>query len=907
MIGQTISHYQILSELGRGGMGVVYEAQDLRLRRRVALKFLPAELARDSTTLDRFMVEARAASALNHPNICTIYAVETADGQSFISMELLEGQSLDAKLATGPLPLDRLLDIGIQLADALDAAQAKGIVHRDIKPANIFVTPREQVKVLDFGLAKLTRATEFAGETLATVSPPAHLTSPGSTVGTIAYMSPEQARGEELDGRTDLFSLTAVIYQMATGTLPFAGNTSAVIFNGILEREPAPVTQLNPSLPPKLDEIVQKGLEKDRDLRYQTAADLRGDLKRLKRDADSGKKASQSASPSSPAVPVTSAQPVSQTRSSSAVIAAAKQHKLQAGITTLIVAAVIAAAGYGIYTFLSRSRPVPFQNISVTKITDTGNATLAAISPDGKYITSVIRENGLASLWLRNVPTNSNTQVQPPADVYYLGLRFSPDGNYLFFERSEPGNPDEKFVYRVPLLGGTPQKLAEDMDSNISFSPDGRWFTFVRFNNPEAGNYRLIIRSTDTGEEKVLASGPIREGLYAPQWSPDGKVIAASAIQTSGPLVSLVALDAKTGARHAVFASNGILPGLTAWMPDGSGLLSLVQEKATNFNRRQISFISYPGGKYYPITRDPNSYSDLSIAADGRTASTVLSEEHWNFFVMPAGGRAEEAREVTSAESSTNFTWTRENQVITDQNNVLNLVNPETGVKSTVPMAQGEPSGNPSACSDGQYVVLDLGFHAGAGAVNIWRMDAGGGNLMQLSHGKLDTSPACSPDNQWVYYVDQSNDRKLARVSINGGESRILSSLPILSTFDVSPDGNWAAFATLEHTGEHREKLALVPLGSPGGQSNCKVADFQRFRFGLLHFSRDGKSVVYATRENGVDNLWSQPLDGSAGKFITDFKSERIYDFHWSFDGKQLALVRGHTDTDVVLIRDLQR
>src|SRR6266568_2715628 len=302
MIGQIILHYRIVGQLGSGGMGVVYEAQDLTLGRRVALKFLPPELARDAASLDRFLLEARAASALNHPNICTIYAVENEGGQSFIAMELLEGQSLDHKLLGPPLPLDRLLDIAIQLADALDAAHAKGIIHRDIKPANIFLTPRGQVKVLDFGLAKLTRP-ELEMKTIGATqdSPiPANLTSPGATVGTIAYMSPEQARGEELDTRSDLFSMGTVLYQMATGKLPFAGATSAVVFHAILELDPVSALQLNAALPPKLQEIIEKLLEKDRDLRYQSAADLRGDLKRLRRDVESGKKGT--AAPSGSAV-----------------------------------------------------------------------------------------------------------------------------------------------------------------------------------------------------------------------------------------------------------------------------------------------------------------------------------------------------------------------------------------------------------------------------------------------------------------------------------------------------------------------------------------------------------------------------------------------------------------------------
>src|SRR6266700_2993666 len=474
MIGQTISHYRITGQLGSGGMGVVYEAQDLTLGRRVALKFLPPDVARDSAALDRFLFEARAASALNHPNICTIYAVENSDGQSFIAMELLEGQSLDHKLLGPPLPLDRLLDISIQLTEALEAAHAKGIVHRDIKPANIFITQRSQIKVLDFGLAKLTREAEMAMDTVASQRGPAHLTSPGSTVGTVAYMSPEQARGEDLDARSDLFSLGAVMCQMATGRLPFTGATSAVIFSAILEHDPVPPLELNSELPPKLQEIIEKALEKDRDLRYQSAADLRGDLKRLKRDAESGRKPQASASSVAiPSATTVDTSPSVRPASSSAVATAVRQNKLGTGVTAGIVLLLVAAAAYGIYSLATRNRPMPFQNFSVSKLTDTGDAVSAAISPDGKYILSVMRSSGLASLWLRNVPTNSNTQVQPPADVYYGGLRFSRDGNYFYFVRSDPGNPELKFLYRAPLLGGTPLKLLSDVDSNITFSPDG--------------------------------------------------------------------------------------------------------------------------------------------------------------------------------------------------------------------------------------------------------------------------------------------------------------------------------------------------------------------------------------------------------------------------------------------------
>jgi len=904
MIGQTILHYRIIGPLGSGGMGVVYEAQDLTLGRRVALKFLPPELARDQAALDRFLLEARAASALNHPNICTIYAVENDGGQAFISMELLEGLSLDRKLDAGPLAIDRVLEISIQLADALDAAHAKGIVHRDIKPGNIFLTQRGAVKILDFGLAKLTQAAETAMETVASSSP-VHLTSPGSTVGTIAYMSPEQARGEGLDARSDLFSLGTLIYQMSTGHLPFSGNTSALIFNAILERDPVPAVQINPNLPPKLQEMIGKLLEKDRDLRYQSAADLRGDLKRLKRDSESGHKLRAVSTSSPTEVTATAAPPAARISSSSAVVAAARQHKLGIGITSLIVLVLVAAAAYGIYAFLSRTGPTPFQNFSVSKVTETGKTTLVAVSPDGKYILNVLDDNGQESLWLRNIPTNSNTQVMPPEPLRYLGVRFSPDGNYLYFVRGELGQTLH-YLYRAPVLGGTPQKLVTDVDTNITFSPDGRSLAYTVANNPELGKFRLVIHSLETGDERTLATGAMNQELYDPAWSPDGKTIVCVALQpTTDALTGLVAVNAVTGKQDLFFESKTGFLRTPDWLPDGGGLLALSSDTETSFTRSRIVEISYPGRTLRAITHDVSDYSNLSLAGDGHTLATVLGQNHYDLFMLPTSSLGSgQAEQLTSGAFLSGFSWTPDGQMIISQDLSLSLFNPETHAKT--PLTSQQQDGNatqPSACASGRYVVFRRGLHAGTKTSTIWRMDAGGGNLKQLSDGKLDSRPVCSPDGQWVLYVDTTNGSKLKKVSLEGGKSERLTELPIFFGLDISPDGKLAAFPTIA-IATSKTVLALLPIDSP---QNTKLLEMQRAPGQNILFTRDGKAVVYPFRDKDADNLWMQPLDGSPGKQLTNFTSERIVNFHWSFDGSKLGLIRGHTDSDVVLIRDAEK
>lgn len=895
MIGQTILHYRIIGRLGSGGMGVVYEAQDLTLGRRVALKFLPPELARDQPALDRLLLEARTASALNHPNICTIYAVEHDAEHAFISMELMEGESLDQKLRVGPLTTDRLVEVSVQLADGLEAAHAKGIVHRDIKPSNIFINQRGQVKILDFGLAKLTeQGASLETASIVAVPNPVHLTSPGATVGTVAFMSPEQARGEQLDGRSDLFSLGTVIYQMATGRLPFLGTTSALVFQAILEREPVPAIQINVAIPPRLQEIIDKLLEKDRDLRYQSAADLRGDLKRVKRDSESARKIFQSSTPA--ALPVAAASaPLSQ----SAVSAPRSNRLFTTGVAVLGLI-VAAAAAYGIYALLHGSQPTPFQNIAITKVTDTGKAALVAISPDAKYVLNVVNDQGQQSLWLRNLPTSSNTQVIPPADVVYAGLRFSPDGNYLYFVRSEPGSAELRYLYRAPVLGGTPLKLATDVDSNVTFSPDGRQLAFMRYNNPEAGKFRVLSLPVDGGEEKILYTGVISDQLYDPAWSPDGKTLAFTVVQPADAFGGLITLTL-AGAKRQLFYKSETTLQRPVWMPDGRGLLALSGFTLTGVRRNQIVYVSYPDGHSSPVTRDTSTYADLSVAGDGHTLATVSRQVHMTLSTMAAG--ANRLRELYSGASVFHFSWTADSKLATESWSGLVLINAETGASTPLPVPQGPYISGPSACGDGKNVTFTA-ITSNQPVMRIWRMDAGGGNLHELSDGRLQDFSVCSRDGKWVVFEDGANGGQLLKMPASGGKAEQISNELVVPGFDISPDSKLVAFASFGHESEHVEQLHIADLNS--GQT-VKTLDFQRPRSGPIRFSYDGKALVYPVHTGAADNLWAQPLDGSPGKQITDFTSELIADFHWSPDGKQLGLIRGHADSDVVLIRDMEK
>ena len=949
LLGLTISHYKIVEKLGGGGMGVVYRAEDVKLKRQVALKFLPDAVAKDRVTLERFEREAQAASALNHPNICTIYDIDDSGDVPFIAMELLRGSTLKHRIAGGPLPLDLILETGIQVADALEAAHAEGIIHRDIKPANIFITDRGQAKVLDFGLAKQVGTTKNIGETV-TAGPgllesDPNLTSPGTSLGTVAFMSPEQVRGEKLDARTDLFSFGLVLYEMSTGRQAFAGATSGVIFAAILEREPVPATRLNPELPAKLDEIIGKALEKDPKLRYQHAGDMRADLQRLKRDTDSGRSgraalasnltAAESASGAFPSaaganasmssasansVANMSAASVASTAAgpgsgSSAVVAAAKQNKFSAAAVLLIALAVIAAAVFGIYTLMNRNSAPPFQDFSIDSLTNSGKIQSAAISPDAKYVLTVVNDKGQSSLWLHHIATKSDTQVIPPSDENFAAIRFSPDGNYIYFRKADTKVQDVFTLYRAPVLGGTPQPVGHDIDRGPTFSPDGKQIAYIRENDPEVGKYHVFTAGADGSGEKSISVGPTARDPQYLSWNPDGENITEGFLSADGVVTVLDQINVASGKISPLATYKQIPLFAVAWLPDARGLLALYRGPRNGFTTEQIGFVPARGGSdvVREISKDTNNYASLSVSADSRDVVSVQAKIFNALYVVPASGTGKDlpAPVLDPDKTGNIFTWAGNDAFYMPID--AKTVRVSRDGKQTQLLNSGAVN-DIEACPDGHTLVFAWIGGGGKTGVNLWRVDADGSNLTRLTSEGRQEAANCSPDSKWAYYRS-AGDEQLFRISLAGGDPQPIpgTTIPhgiVASNFQgVSPDNKTIAFlSTVELPGTNLtnvQKIVLVALDA-GPNPQIRQLDPNEHIAAGPHFTPDGKSVVYAIRVNGVDNLWQQPIDGSGpGHQLTTFtKEEAIQAWSFSPDGKSLGMIRTRAESDAVLLHD---
>jgi eukaryotic-like serine/threonine-protein kinase len=954
--GGMIAHYRITAKLGAGGMGEVYRAQDTKLQRDVALKFLPEEIATDPKALERFQREARVAAALNHPNICTIYEVSEHDGRPFIAMELLEGQTLREWLSVHspparsgefssphggvkpPLQISQLLNLAIEIADALDAAHQKGIIHRDIKPTNIFVVPRGgalQAKILDFGIAKLTRGTRRHGQDArATELPTAtiereQLTTQGVAIGTVGYMSPEQARGEPLDARTDLFSFGAVLYEMATGRPAFIGDSGAEIIAKILKEDPPSVRNLNPEFPAKLEEIISKCLEKDRDLRYQTAAEIRTDLKRLKRDTSSGRGTAVSAVTSAEhgqdarateherrfSLPSPGDPPSSDTQIVTALVSRHRGKFIAAG---LFIAALMIAGGYAIYRL---ARPAArggsptssAANMRFTQITTSGTARLAAISPDGRYVAYVQEHEGNESLWLRQTATGSDVQIVPPSEWPFLGLTFSPDGSFIDYVQREV-TVGYRSVYQVPALGGAPRKLVSDVDTPVTFSLDGKQFAFVR-RDGNHGLYHLMVANADGSNVHSLITRKAPQAFsaalgFGPAWSPDGKVIAVGAGKLFPQEFHPVAVDVATGQEHDIGSRRWFMVRQLAWLPDGKSLLMIANDFPTP-TQNQIWQVSYPSGEISRITNDLSNYVGVTLTADGSTLATIKEQINSNIWIASRGGW-NHARQVTSGLSNADgidgLSWTSDGRIAytsrSNGNTSLRLANPKDGGTQELVRTRF-PDVFPSGCGGSPgYITFITGNERATQTV--WRVDPDGTHLKQLTEGPFDGWPSCTHDGKWVVYSLQTGGLwdRIQKVSIEGGKPVELVRTFIVAGPSISPDGKWIA-CIYRNSPRVPPQMALLPFA---GGKPVKIFPLPSNAYSLFVWTPDSRAVAYLMSKGGVGgvpNIVEQPIDGGAPKQLTHFSSGRIFSFAWSAKG-ELAMARGTDSSDVVLIRNFQ-
>jgi serine/threonine protein kinase/Tol biopolymer transport system component len=905
-------------------MGEVYLAQDTTLDRKVALKVLPADVAANKERMRRFIQEAKAASGLNHPNILTIFEVGEVDSVNFIATEFIDGETLRRHMSGAQLKISQVLAIASQVADGLAAAHEAGIVHRDIKPENIMVRRRDgYIKVLDFGLAKLTEAGIAPVDTEAAVTT-LIATDPNVVIGTVEYMSPEQARGQVLDARTDIFSLGVVLYEITTGRTPFAGATKPDVLASILNSEPPPMGRYSKGVPETLEWIVSKALRKDREERYQTAKELLTDIRSLKQRLEFEAEQERSIPPNArsetditafnaPALGETvedqrmptDGSATHPTSSAEYLVGEIKRHKrgfiLTLAALVLAIAAIILGLKYAGRNLLA-SGSEAFGKIKLTRLTTTGKGRWAAISPDGKYVAHVMGDAGKHAIWLRHIATGSDKEIAPSTGVAYVWPTFSHDGSYVYYAKAQTSAPS--VLYQVPVLGGAPRTIIEDVDSVPTFSPDDKRLAFIR-GYPAEGTVALVVANIDgTGEQKLATYDisnffPGDNGM-GPAWSPDGAmiIIRVPASDAEGVYWQMLAIKVKDGAATRIGSQRWASLGQFAWLADESGLIFTGSDQPGA--PQQIWYISYPGGEARRITNDLNDYRGLSLTADSTALVTVPFDSVSSVWIAPAT-EAGQAQQLTSSryDGREGVAFALDGRVLYTSRkngnpNVWIMNADGTGQKQLT--VDAHDNLRPAATADGRYIVFESNR---AGTQNIWRMDMDGANPKQLTFGRNDQLPQCSPDSQWVVYASTDGGKpRLKKVAIAGGDPVELADYS-LARPTISPDGKQIACAYTE-TNPPKTVIALIAFagGQPLKKFDIPIAR-QRVRW-----APDGQALTYVLNRDGIANIWSQPVDGGKAVQLTAFKSDFIYSHEWSRDGRQLLFARGTVTSDVVLINN---
>lgn len=904
LVGKQVGNYKLEKLIGKGGMGEVYLAEDARLRRKIALKILPPQFENDPERKKRFEKEARAISSLNHPNIITIHEIGTFDDFSYMATEYIDGQTLRNRIAERTIPWREAVKIAIQIAGAMESAHSVGIIHRDIKPANIMIRRDGIVKVLDFGLAKLTAPDSNDLETR-------EHTAPHRVMGTINYMSPEQAMGEEIDERTDIFSFGVVLYEMIAGVSPFASASGGSDIRSAIPNTLRSISEADPNIPESLDQIVRLALKKDRDVRYQSFSQLRSDLKGLLRDSDTSSfdysfdnKTQLLSGPGKDTLG---------TRATKETASIPRRSAPWMIAPVLLVG--LALVGYWQF-FYSKPGINPFQSTELEILTAHGLALAVAISPNGRYIAyAKSEEDGRQSLWLRQTASVGDTQIAPPGQTKYDFLKFSPDGNSLYSVATE-GEGQPPSLFQMTTLGLNRRRMVADVNSQITFSPDGTSIAFIRVTKADNS---IVIVDSQGANERILRTRKFPE-VFGDEisWSPDGRLIAAPTLTRGATYAGgMAVVDVSTGTetRIPLKEVNLLRISQLAWVNDGKGLIYMPY--AANMGQRyQIRYAAYPSGEIQNVTNDLTSYDDFSMTADSRTIVAVQREYSMGIWLTDENdfSTAVGINSKTAADDGERgLTWTRDGKIVfvSSEGGAQNIwrMNPDGSDPKPLTADYKLGKAYPSLSMDGDAITyyyrdIDPVTKEPLPGNTFFQMDPDGQNSRRIiAHHDVAYATA-SANAEWVVYTSRADGIfRIWKAPLTGGEAVRLTDVDSIWPA-ISRDGRTVAYFINEKGKPLKLGLSSIDGGPP--LKTLELPTTTNIDAGIA-WNKAGNGILFVNTLGTTSNIWTQPLDGSKPTQLTAFKEFQIASFALNAEGTRLAVARGSRNQNVVVIKSVRK